>query len=131
MSPSPPPLQAGEQDGSPACPCSWEVELPPQAANTICDISIMYPALPAEVTLTGVIFGDVYLCSGQSNMVFKMKQVGECPTFHLQIFNSTEEVEASAGFTDIRFTVLQLTTSDVELEDIEPKVTLNLHRIFI
>ena len=40
MSPSPPPLQAGEQDGSPACPCSWEVELPPQAANTICDISI-------------------------------------------------------------------------------------------
>jgi len=106
------PLQAGEQDGSPACPCSWEVELPPQAANTICDISIMYPTQPAEATLTGVIFGDVYLCSGQSNMVFKMKQ----------IFNSTEELAASAGFTDIRFTVLQLTTSDVELEDIEPKI---------
>merc|ERR1711962_1254696 len=39
-----------------------------------------------------------------------------------QIFNSTEEMEASVGYTDIRFTVLKRVTSDVEQEDIEPQV---------
>ena len=39
-----------------------------------------------------------------------------------QIFNSTEELEASVGYTDIRFTVLKRVTSDVEMDDIEPQV---------
>ena len=39
-----------------------------------------------------------------------------------QIFNVTEELEASAGYNDIRFTVLKKVTSDVEEEDIEPQV---------
>ena len=49
-------------------------------------------------------------------MVFNMKQ----------IFNSTEEIEASVGYTDIRFTVLKRVTSDVEQEDIEPQVSIFL-----
>ena len=40
-----------------------------------------------------------------------------------QIFNSTEEMEASVGYTDIRFTVLKRVTSDVEQEDVEPQVS--------
>ena len=45
-------------------------------------------------------------------------------TFHLstQIFNATDELEASAGYNDIRFTVLKRVTSDVEEQDIEPQV---------
>ena len=43
-----------------------------------------------------------------------------------QIFNSTEEMEASVGYTDIRFTVLKRVTSDVEQEDIEPQVSIFL-----
>jgi len=89
---------------------SWEVTLPPQEAATECDISIV--SGDEELTLTNVIFGDVWLCSGQSNMVFTMNQ----------IFNSTEEMEASVGYTDIRFTVLKRVASDVEQEDIEPQV---------
>ena len=49
-------------------------------------------------------------------MVFNMKQ----------IINSTEEIEASVGYTDIRFTVLKRVTSDVEQEDIEPQVSVLL-----
>merc|ERR1712156_136539 len=96
--------QNDQQDGS------WEVTLPPQEAATECDISIV--SGDEELTLTNVIFGDVWLCSGQSNMGFTMNQ----------IFNSTEELEASAGYTDIRFTVLKRVTSDVEMDDIEPQV---------
>jgi len=92
-----------DQDGN------WEVTLPPQEATTECDISIV--SGDEELTLTNVIFGDVWLCSGQSNMQFSMKQ----------IFNSTEELEASVGYTDIRFTVLKRVTSDVEQEDVEPQ----------
>ena len=54
--------------------------------------------------------------SGQSNMVFTMNQ----------IFNSTEEMEASVGYTDIRFTVLKRVTSDVEQEDVDPQVSIFL-----
>ena len=43
-----------------------------------------------------------------------------------QIFNSTEEMEASVGYTDIRFTVLKRVASDVEQEDIEPQVSIVL-----
>merc|ERR1712168_1136287 len=84
----------------------WEVTLPPQQAATMCDISIV--SGDEEVTLTNVIFGDVWLCPGQSNMVFTMGG----------IFNVTEELEASAGYNDISFAVLKKVTSDVEEEDI-------------
>merc|ERR1719378_208653 len=89
---------------------NWEVTVPPQLAATMCDISIV--SGDEEVTLTNVIFGDVWLCSGQSNMVFTMGG----------IFNVTEELETSAGYNDLRFTVLKKVTSDVEEEDIEPQV---------
>ena len=42
---------------------------------------------------------------------------------YCQIFNATEEIEASASYNDIRFTVLSLATSDVEETDIPPVVT--------
>ena len=48
-----------------------------------------------EIELSEVIFGDVWLCSGQSNMAMKMKRIA----------NSTEEITQSADY-NIRFTVL-------------------------
>jgi len=96
---------SSDQDGD------WVVTLPPQLATTMCDISVV--SGDEELTLTNVIFGDVWLCSGQSNMVFTMGG----------IFNATEELETSAGYNDIRFTVLKKVTSDVEEQDIEPQVT--------
>ena len=43
------------------------------------------------LTLNEVLFGDVYLCSGQSNMAFGMSG----------IFNSTEEIENAKGYGNI------------------------------
>jgi len=95
---------SSDQDGD------WEVTLPPQLAATMCDISVV--SGDEEATLTNVIFGDIWICSGQSNMAFTMGG----------IFNATEELELSAGYNDIRFTVLKKVTSDVEEQDIEPQV---------
>merc|ERR1711970_58348 len=84
----------------------WMVELEPQEAGTVCDIQIV--GGEEEINLKNVIFGDVWICSGQSNMVFAMNG----------IFNHTEEIAAAAAYKDIRLAVIERVTSDVELEDV-------------
>ena len=79
--------------------------------SLICFFSLILQA--SRIFFWSLLFIDP---SGQSNMQFSMKQ----------IFNSTEEMEASVGYTDIRFTVLKRVTSDVEQEDIEPQVSIFL-----
>ena len=59
-------------------------------AGTKCDIEVFSGT--DVIVLSDVLFGDVWLCSGQSNMAFSMAG----------IFNATEEIEASQGYTDIR-----------------------------
>ena len=56
---------------------------------------LVHYILDKKIELSEVIFGDVWLCSGQSNMEMKM----------WAITNATEELKMSAEF-DIRFTVL-------------------------
>lgn len=85
----------------------WQVVLPPQTAGAVCDVEISGDE--EVLVLRRVLFGDVWLCSGQSNMVFAMRQ----------IFNSTEEIAASAQYTDIRFAVASRTYSEVEEEDLQ------------
>jgi sialate O-acetylesterase len=85
----------------------WMVELPPQDAGTVCDIQIV--GGEEELSLSQVIFGDVWVCSGQSNMVFTMNG----------IFNHSEEIAAAAAYPDIRFTVIKRVTSEVEEADVE------------
>ena len=82
--------------------------------SLICFISLLFidPSGQANIFWPSLSFDP----SGQSNMVFTMNQ----------IFNSTEEMEASVGYTDIRFTVLKRVASDVEQEDIEPQVSILL-----
>ena len=86
----------------------WYTELEPQQAGTQCDLGVTVGS--ESIELVDIIFGDVWVCSGQSNMVFKMKQ----------IFNATEEMEDAARYMDIRFTTITLATSAEELDDVTP-----------
>lgn len=52
----------------------WSLLLPPQKANTSGDMVFKGKN---EVKISDVIFGDVWLCSGQSNMVTPMERVKE------------------------------------------------------
>ena len=81
-----------------------------QAAGTICDI-VVADGLSEPLTLSEVLFGDVWLCSGQSNMERAMSS----------IVNSTEEIAASAPYDQIRFMIAARVTSvEVEMEDNTP-----------
>ena len=80
----------------------WETELPSQAAATICDFQATSET--EDIVLTDIMFGDIWLCSGQSNMEQNMGN----------IMNSTEEIATSAGFTSIRYTVVKNAVSTEE-----------------
>ena len=60
----------------------WEAELPSQAAATVCDFQATSET--ENLVLTDIMFGDMWFCSGQSNMEMQMEY----------IMNSTEEIEA-------------------------------------
>ncbi|NXW44856.1 SIAE acetylesterase, partial [Nyctiprogne leucopyga] len=71
-------------------------------------------ALTAEqgsenVTLQDVYFGDVWLCSGQSNMAMTV----------LQITNASRELAAAARYPYVRVFAAAPARSDVELEDLD------------
>ncbi|KAF1436287.1 Sialate O-acetylesterase, partial [Spheniscus mendiculus] len=62
-----------------------------------------------NVTLRDVYFGDVWLCSGQSNMAMTV----------LQITNASQELAAAARYPYVRVFAAAPARSDVELEDLE------------
>ena len=83
----------------------WEAELPAQVAATVCDLQASSET--EDIVLNDIMFGDIWLCSGQSNMEQGM----------WAIINETEEIAASASFTTIRYTVVQNAISDIEDPD--------------
>ncbi|NXA06663.1 SIAE acetylesterase, partial [Sapayoa aenigma] len=62
-----------------------------------------------NVTLQDIYFGDVWLCSGQSNMAMTV----------LQVANASEELAAAARYPFVRVFATAPAHSDVELEDLE------------
>ncbi|KAM8989232.1 sialate O-acetylesterase isoform 3-T3 [Ara ararauna] len=62
-----------------------------------------------NVTLRDIYFGDVWLCSGQSNMVMTV----------LQITNASQELAAAAHYPYVRVFAAAPSRSDMELEDLE------------
>ncbi|MCA5005301.1 GDSL-type esterase/lipase family protein [Sphingobacterium bovistauri] len=50
---------------------NWEIDIPTQAAGGPYRLDIS--SKDSKITLTNVLFGDVYLSSGQSNMAFKFR----------------------------------------------------------
>lgn len=51
----------------------WSTFLPPQKAGTSASIAVS--SRDGHVVIRDVLFGDVWICSGQSNMYFKMSDV--------------------------------------------------------
>jgi sialate O-acetylesterase len=71
----------------------WQVDLPPTAGGfTQYDIAVSSSVKFEAATLTNVVFGDVYLCGGQSNMQFAVP--GE--------FGAEDEITAADKYSNIR-----------------------------
>ncbi|KAI4892158.1 hypothetical protein NFI96_026126, partial [Prochilodus magdalenae] len=62
----------------------------------------------AKIVLTDILFGDVWLCGGQSNMAFTLTQV----------YNASEELALASKFPDVRVFQAALEHSNVELIDL-------------
>ena len=74
---------------------SWSVALDPQPISTGATIEVRTSSGRSQV-ITNVAFGDVYLCSGQSNMEFSTNRA----------FNASSEIADSGHYPNIRlFTV--------------------------
>ena len=69
---------------------TWVLDLPPQPASVNRTIKISDGS--DAITLTDVAFGDIYLCSGQSNMEMSVNNA----------FNASAEIAASKNFPHIR-----------------------------
>ncbi|KAI5098414.1 sialate O-acetylesterase precursor [Silurus meridionalis] len=61
-----------------------------------------------KIVLMDVLFGDVWLCGGQSNMAFTLGQV----------YNASEELSLAAKFPNVRVFQVALNNSNVELNDL-------------
>lgn len=64
----------------------WSFALDPTPANTT--ISLRVASKGTYLTLSDVIFGDVWICSGQSNMEFTVKMVNSALSSHCLSFVS-------------------------------------------
>lgn len=83
----------------------WEIQLPAQPAGSGFEMLLKGKN---EITIKNIAFGDVWLCSGQSNMVIPMERVKE---------KYPEDI-ASANYPDIRnFFVQTLTDLNAPKDD--------------
>ncbi|CAE8633239.1 unnamed protein product [Polarella glacialis] len=88
----------------------WRVHLEPTAAGGGPYAIAFFASTGEEASLVDVLFGDVYVCGGQSNMQFSM-QANE---------NAAAYIKEADSFPDIRlFTVGQKTSSVVPLVDLQ------------
>ncbi|CAB9520745.1 Sialate O-acetylesterase [Seminavis robusta] len=111
-------LQKGDYDPDPPLTTTvdpatgiWRQVLPPQNASMIPYTIHITSSAKHAVRLTNVLFGDVYLCGGQSNMQFTLDGTT----------NGTAEAKAGNDYPHIRlFTVGQGTNSpNMELDDLQ------------
>ncbi|KAF3693001.1 Sialate O-acetylesterase [Channa argus] len=84
----------------------WRVTLDPVEAGG--PYNVTAAVQNSTVTLTDVLFGDVWLCGGQSNMCFNTSQV----------FNASEELALAAKYPHVRIFMAALKLSETELTDL-------------
>uniref|UniRef100_A0A3Q3F657 Sialate O-acetylesterase-like n=1 Tax=Labrus bergylta TaxID=56723 RepID=A0A3Q3F657_9LABR len=84
----------------------WRVTIDPVEAGG--PYTVIVATENSTATLTDVLFGDVWLCGGQSNMYFNMSQ----------IFNASEELAIAAKFPHVRTFMAGLIESKTELTDL-------------
>ena len=70
----------------------WSIILDPISEEEICEIKVSQEG-QTDIVIQDIIFGDIWVCSGQSNMQWAISK----------IFNSEEEIAALASFDKIRF----------------------------
>jgi len=87
---------------------NWTIELPPQNAGGPYEMTFIGKN---KITVTNILFGDVWLCSGQSNMVLPMERVKE---------KYPDEI-ATANYPEIRnFFISTKTNLDGAQSDLPP-----------
>lgn len=87
----------------------WSALLPPQNAGN--QVTLEIESHDGHATITDVLFGDVWVCSGQSNMAF--------PMFH--VYNQSYELERASHFHNIRLMAVKTSRSNTTLS--EPEIT--------
>ena len=97
--------RADDTDGT------WRMSLPPQAASLTPQVISIRATTGESGQLNNILFGDVYICGGQSNMDFAMPS---------QTDGAQEAEEAEGNYPHIRlFTVGQGTRSSKPLLDLQ------------
>jgi sialate O-acetylesterase len=86
----------------------FEVHLAPREASlTSFDVTLSEEGSSEELTLTNLLAGDVWVCSGQSNMEFSVAEMFE-----------SESVIAEAEHAGLRLFAVQKNSSHTELDDL-------------
>ncbi|ELU18602.1 hypothetical protein CAPTEDRAFT_144081, partial [Capitella teleta] len=86
----------------------WKVQLKQMPGSQTPHVITASLAKHPSVKISDVLFGDVWICSGQSNMVFKVSQM----------YNSTEEYAMAPNFPNIRLLLVSDVQSKEPLYDI-------------
>jgi sialate O-acetylesterase len=95
----------------------WSVTLDPVIDEGPFDIHVSQPLANgtlATITIHDVLFGDVWICSGQSNMQMTVSS----------IFNGSEEIANAGNFPKIRLFTAALVASAAPVEELV-NITLN------
>jgi sialate O-acetylesterase len=89
----------------------WSVTLDPQPNEGPFDVKVTQP-LPngtlATIVLNDVLFGDVWVCSGQSNMAFSVSGM----------YNGSVEIANAAKYPKVRLFTAERNTSDTPLDEL-------------
>jgi sialate O-acetylesterase len=89
----------------------WSVTLDPVSSEGPFDIHVSQPLANGTlvtITIHDVLFGDVWVCSGQSNMQMTVSM----------IFNATEEISNAGNFPKIRLFTAALIPSETPVEEL-------------
>ncbi|XP_006997757.3 sialate O-acetylesterase [Peromyscus maniculatus bairdii] len=89
---------------------TWMVVLDPMKPGGPFEVTAQQTLGTSSLTLRvhDVLFGDVWLCSGQSNMQMTV----------LQIFNASKELSDTAAYQSVRIFSVSLNQAEEELEDL-------------
>jgi sialate O-acetylesterase len=96
----------------------WSITLDPVVDEGPFDIYVSQPLTNGTlvtITIHDVLFGDVWICSGQSNMQMTVSL----------IFNATEEIANAGNYSKIRLFTATLIASPVPVEEL-----LGIHLIW-
>lgn len=88
--------------------CKWSVRLGPMAGGSTPHVITATSAAHGSIKLSDVLFGDVWMCGGQSNMQFSVPQV----------FNAAAEIAAAANYPEIRLFTAALKASATPVDEL-------------